>query len=70
MFSGCTVPLDSKEIDLGGSEQEASTSTGKNTRELLGPFFIFGKGVIPPSPFLGQPPSSKIPSFLEKQDVP
>ena len=31
MFSGCTVPPDSKETELGISNQEASPSAGKNT---------------------------------------
>ena len=30
MFSGCTLPLDSKEIESGSSDQEASPSAGKN----------------------------------------
>ena len=32
VFSGCTVPPDSKEAKLGSSQQEASPSAGKNTR--------------------------------------
>ena len=32
VFSACTVPPDSKETDLGSSDQEASPSAGKNTR--------------------------------------
>ena len=31
MFSGCTVLPDSKETELGRSDQEASLSAGKNT---------------------------------------
>ena len=31
MFSGCSVPADSKEAKLGGSDQEASPSACKNT---------------------------------------
>ena len=31
MFSGCTVLPVSKESELGSSDQEASTSAGKNT---------------------------------------
>ena len=50
MFSGCTVPPDSKEKELGHSDQEASPSAGKNTRIVLvpchawkcGPIAIFG----------------------------
>ena len=37
MFSGCTVPPDSKETELGSSNQEASPSAGKNTRVVLMP---------------------------------
>ena len=35
MFLGCTVPPDSKETKLGSSNQEATTSTGKNTGIVL-----------------------------------
>ena len=35
MFSGCTVPPDSKETKLGSSDQEASPSAGKNTGIVL-----------------------------------
>ena len=35
MFSGCTVPPDSKETELGSSDQEASPSAGKNTGIVL-----------------------------------
>ena len=38
MFSGCTVPLDSKETELGSSDQETSPSTGKNTGIVLVPY--------------------------------
>ena len=37
MFSDCTVPCDSKETELGSSDQEASPSAGKNTRIVLVP---------------------------------
>ena len=37
MFSGCTVPPDSRETELGSSNQEASPSAGKNTRIVLVP---------------------------------
>ena len=37
MFSGCTVPPDSKETKLGSSDQEASPSAGKNTGVVLVP---------------------------------
>ena len=30
VFSGCTVPPDSKETELGNSDQEPSPSAGKN----------------------------------------
>ena len=35
MFSGCTVPPDSKKNELGSSIQEASPSAGKTSREGL-----------------------------------
>ena len=35
MFSGCNVPPDSKETELGSSDQESSLSAGKNTRIVL-----------------------------------
>ena len=35
MFSGCTVPPDSKKTELGSSNQEASPSAGKNTGVVL-----------------------------------
>ena len=37
VFSGCTVPPDSKETKLGSSDQEASPSAGKNTGVVLVP---------------------------------
>ena len=37
MFSGCTVLSDSKETELGSSDQEASPSAGKNTGIVLVP---------------------------------
>ena len=37
VFSGCTMLPDSKETELGSSDQEASTSTGKNTGIVLVP---------------------------------
>ena len=37
MFSGCTVLPDSKETELGSSDQEASPSAGKNTGVVLVP---------------------------------
>ena len=35
MFSGCTVSLDSKETELGSSDQEASPSAVKNSGVVL-----------------------------------
>ena len=35
IFSGCTVPPDSKKAELGNSDQKASPSVGKNTRIVL-----------------------------------
>ena len=35
MFSGCTIPPNIKEIKLGSSNQEASSSAGKNTEVVL-----------------------------------
>ena len=37
MFSGCTVPPDSKETEPGSSDQEASPSAGKITGVVLVP---------------------------------
>ena len=37
MFSGCTVPPDSKETKLGSSDQEASPSAVENTGIVLVP---------------------------------
>ena len=34
VFSGCTVPPDSKETKLGSANQEPSPSAGKNTRKV------------------------------------
>ena len=38
MFSGCAVPPDSKNTELGSNDQEASPSAGKNTGVVLVPF--------------------------------
>ena len=38
MFSGCTVPPDRKETELGSIDQEASPSAGKITGVVLVPF--------------------------------
>ena len=38
MFSGCTVLPDSKETELGSSNQEASPLADKNTGVVLVPF--------------------------------
>ena len=37
VFSGYSLPLDSKETELGSSDQEASSSVGKNTGVVLVP---------------------------------
>ena len=37
VFSGCNVPPDSKETELGSSDREASPSAGKNTSVVLVP---------------------------------
>ena len=37
MVSGYIVPPDSKKIELGSSDQEASPSTGKSARVVLVP---------------------------------
>ena len=37
MFSGSTVLADSKETELGSSDQESSPLAGKNTRVVLVP---------------------------------
>ena len=37
LFSGCTVLPDSKETELGSSDQEASPSADKNTGVVLVP---------------------------------
>ena len=37
MFSGCTVQPDSKQTELGSSNQEASPLAGKHTEIVLGP---------------------------------
>ena len=37
MFSGCTVSPDSKETELGSSDQEVSLSVGENARVVLVP---------------------------------
>ena len=37
MFSGCTLPPDSKKTKLGSSDQEASPSTEKNIRVVSVP---------------------------------
>ena len=37
MFSGCTIPSDSGETELGSSDQKASPSAGKNKGIALVP---------------------------------
>ena len=41
MFPGCTVPPDRKETELGDSNQETSSSAGKNTGEVLVPCYAW-----------------------------
>ena len=41
MFSGCTVPPNSKETELENSNQEASASAGKNTGIVLVPCCVW-----------------------------
>ena len=41
MFSGCTLPPDSKETERGSSNQEASPLAGKNTGIVLVPCRIW-----------------------------
>ena len=38
MFFGCTTPPDSKETELGGSDEEAFPLAGKNRRVILVPY--------------------------------
>ena len=38
MFSGCTMPPNSKETKLENSDQEASPAAGKNTGIVLVPY--------------------------------
>ena len=38
MFSGCTVRPESKETELGSSDQKCSPSAGKNTGVVLVPY--------------------------------
>ena len=38
MFSGCTMPPNSKETKLENSDQDASPSAGKNTGIVLVPY--------------------------------
>ena len=42
VFSGCTVLSDSKETELGSSDQETSPSAGKNTGVVLVPCLCMG----------------------------
>ena len=41
MFSGCTVPPDSKKTRLGSSDQEASPSAGNIARTVLVPCCVW-----------------------------
>ena len=45
MLSGRTVPPDSKEIEIGSSDQEVSPA-GKNTRVVLVPMFMHGSASL------------------------
>ena len=38
MFCDCTVPSNSKEIELGSSDQEVSASAGENNEVVLVPY--------------------------------
>ena len=60
MFSGCVVLPDSKETELGRSDQDASPSAGKNTRIVLVPFHTW-KCV--PTVSSGGVDISKVPGF-------
>ena len=42
MFSGCTVPPDSKEMELGSSDLEASPSAGKKYWGSFSAIFMHG----------------------------
>ena len=42
VFSGCAVPPDSKETELGSSNQEASPSAVKNTKVVFSAMFVHG----------------------------
>ena len=46
MFSGCTVLPDSKETELGSSNQEASPSAGKNTEVVFSAMFAHGRASL------------------------
>ena len=46
MFSGCTVPPNSKETELGSSGQEASPSAGKKTRGSFSAMFAHGSASL------------------------
>ena len=58
MFSGCTVPPDRKETEIGSSNQEASPSAGKNTRIILVPCCMW-KGA--PTAISGVVDTSEVP---------
>ena len=58
MFSGCTVPPDSKETELGSSDQQVSPSVGKNIGIVLVPCRAWKCG---PTAFSGDVGISKVP---------
>ena len=60
LSSGCTVPPDSKETEIGSSNQEASPSAGKNTGVVLVPYLTW-KCV--PTAIFGGADISKVPGW-------
>ena len=46
MFSGCTVPPDSKDTKLGSSDQEASPSASKKYRGSFSAMFAHGSAFL------------------------
>ena len=46
MFSGCNVPRDSKETELESSNQEASSSAGKNIGGSFSAMFAHGSASL------------------------
>ena len=58
MFSGCTVPPDSRDTELGSSYQEASPLAGKNTGVVL---VTYGAWKCVPTPNSSDVDISEIP---------